>query len=83
MVYGWECEVRHDENSDYTCAEYYSLLIMLRCVILFILQRISVTNIILCNNAYDLNITCLLLRSVKICIIYTRAFSFFPSFFFF
>ena len=22
MVYGWECEVGHDENSDYTCAEY-------------------------------------------------------------
>ena len=51
------------------------------CVILFILQRISVTNIILPNNAYDINITCLLLRSVKIWIIYTLLFPFFPLFF--
>ena len=51
------------------------------CVILFILQRISVTNIILPNNAYDISITCLLLRSVKIWIIYTLLFPFIPLFF--
>ena len=36
-----------------------------RSLCLFILQRISITNIILSNNAYDINIACLLLRTVK------------------
>ena len=31
----------------------------------FILQHISITNIILSNNSYDINIDCLLLRSIK------------------
>ena len=48
------------------------------CVILFILQRISVTNIILSDNVYDINIACLSLRSRKFSIIYKRLFSFFP-----
>ena len=43
---------------------------MLICVILFILQHISITNIILSNSAYDVSIACLLSRSVKFWIIY-------------
>ena len=35
------------------------------CVMLFILQRIFMTNIILSNNEYDVNIACLLMSSVK------------------
>ena len=34
-------------------------------VTLFILQLISVTNIILSNNVYDISIACLLLHSLK------------------
>ena len=47
------------------------------CELLFILQHISVTNIILSNNVYDLSIVYLLLRSLKFWIIYTWSFSFF------
>ena len=43
-VFGCGCEIGQDENSDYTCAEN---IVLLMCVILFILQRISITNIIL------------------------------------
>ena len=39
---------------------------MLMCVVLIILQYISINNIILFNNTYDINIDCLLLRSVKV-----------------
>ena len=35
------------------------------CELLFILQRISVTNIILSKNVYDTNVVCLLLCSLK------------------
>ena len=35
------------------------------CELLFILQHISVTNIILSNNVYDISIVCLLLRSLE------------------
>ena len=44
------------------------------CELLFILQRISVTNTILSNNVYDISIVCLLLRSLKFWIIYTWSF---------
>ena len=37
------------------------------CELLFILQRISVTNIILSNTVYDISIVRLLLRSLKFC----------------
>ena len=47
------------------------------CELLFILQRISVTNIIISNNVYDISTVCLLLRSLKFLIIYTWSFSFF------
>ena len=55
---------------------------ILMCVILLILQRISITNIILSNNAYGINIACLLLRrSVQFWVIYTWwLFPFFPFF---
>ena len=43
--------------------------------LLFILQRISVTNIKLSNNDYDISIVCLLLRALKFFIIYTWKFS--------
>ena len=54
MVYGCEglCQV-------------YSLLIIFKCELLFILQHIFVTNIILSSNVYDSSIVCLLLRSLK------------------
>ena len=54
----------------------YSLIIVLMCVLLFILQHIFVTSIVL-SNVYDHNIACLLLRSLKFGIIYTCSFSFF------
>ena len=41
------------------------------CELLFIWQRISVTNIILSNNVDEISNVCLLLRSVKLRIIYT------------
>ena len=47
------------------------------CELLFILQRISVTNIILSNNVYNISTVHLLLRSLKFGIIYTWSFSFF------
>ena len=64
MVNGCGCEGRQDENSDYICAKHIlcSLLIILMCVLLFILQRIFVTNIIL-SNVYDLNIACVVALS--------------------
>ena len=40
-------------------------------VILFILKRNFITNIILCNNAYDLNIAGVFLRTLKFWLIYT------------
>ena len=58
MVY--RCEGGQDENSDYTCINHIHV-----CVIVLILQLISITNIILFNNAYDINIACLLLRPLK------------------
>ena len=47
------------------------------CELLFILLHISVTNIILSNNVYDISIVCLLLRSLKFGIIFIWSFSFF------
>ena len=62
-VYGCRCEGGQDENSDYTCASYIAYYSYSMCELLFILQCISVTNIILSNNVYDISIVCLLLRS--------------------
>ena len=54
---------------------------LLMCVMLFILQRISVTNIILSNNVCDVSIACLLLRSVILnhlyMVIFFRSFIFY------
>ena len=48
----------------------------LMCVILFILLLISITSFIVPNNDHDINISCLLLRSVQFKITYTWSLSF-------
>ena len=45
----------------------YSLLIIVMCVILFILQLISITSIILFNNAYDMIIAVPWPRWISFC----------------
>ena len=53
-------------------------------MILFILQHISITNIILSNNVYNINTACLLLHSYFLTHLYMVIFclSFFLFFFF-
>ena len=66
MVYGCGCEGRQDENSDYTCAEYValSLLIIFECVSYclfystFLFTEMYTTNIIISNNVYIRIVCC-------------------------
>ena len=66
MVYGCGCEGRQDENSDYTCAEYValSLLIIFECVSYclfystFMFTEMYTTNIIISNNVYIRIVCC-------------------------